>query len=70
MKLLMTARYWGMEGLIVMLRNLVKFSGEWGAIHSKPLYWVVTGSDLHLIRIPLVWGHGVYWTEDSWGKGL
>lgn len=41
MKLLMTDGHWGTEGLIVMLRNLVNVLWRMGAIHSKPLYWVV-----------------------------
>lgn len=45
----------GMEGLFVMLRNLVCVLWRMEAIHSTPLYWVVTGSNLHFIRITLVW---------------
>lgn len=63
MKLLVTHRHWGMEGLFVMLRNLVYVLCRMEAIHSKPLCWVVTGSPLHSVRITLVWGHRVYWRE-------
>lgn len=60
-----------MEGLIVMLRNLVNVLWRMDAIHSQPLYWVVTGSDLHLIRITLVWGGECMELRVAlWGKGL
>lgn len=71
MKLLVTHRHWGMEGLFVMLRNLVYVLCRMEAIHSKPLCWVVTGSPLHFVRITLVWGtECIGGREALWGKGM
>lgn len=61
----------GQGGLFVLLRNLVYVLWRMEAIHSKPLYWVVTGSNLHAIRITLVWStECVKRREALWGKGM
>lgn len=56
-----------MEGLFVLLRNLAYVLWRMETIQYKPLYWVVTGSDLHFRRISLVWGTECYQREALWG---